>query len=514
MDQEPMNFLKKIEKEIYIIFFVWLLFYIWRPFVFGFYSDDYDLVSSAANLSFFEKFEFYLKSFSTRPMSIVFASVFSIFFKNNHVLWQWGLALFSLLTAFLLNKVLHKIALIKGETKDLLPAMITCLWLVLPSNFGFNAWPTFLFHLPALTFFLLSFYTLIKDTEVSLKNILVSVTFFTVSVFTYEAFYFLFIIPIGYLWIYRSKFNLGKNSFIKITFLFSFIQIIAILQNRIAKTGTKKSFHFDLIVNKLKSIINSPSNLISFYLPLLAIGLLIFISFKIYKAVKENRSTKDDYLSLFLLKIGFLASIVLYYAAGYAIQLTGTFSRTTFSLSILLCFMLLHYFSIFQFKKLKLISMVILVLCGGITLKVSSQWKASWDLQQDILSKVPYKKLENIEDALVVAIVPNNFGPVVVFDEEWSMTPAVRHKYPEAKIKGLFFLPHRNNKKSGFNSVFEKSLFIYVDKIHHKQNIIYKRKHYFLWNYFSGKLYRVIGDLKISSGADWRKITSESLLEL
>ena len=56
-------------------------------------------------------------------------------------------------------------------------------------------------------------------------------------------------------------------------------------------------------------------------------------------------------------------------------------------------------------------------------------WADSKSIQQEVLDAFPVDKVSNLHDGLILCLVPNYAGDVLIFEDTWSLNPAITTKY-------------------------------------------------------------------------------------
>lgn len=150
-------------KSVAVFALVWIASFAWRPFVLGFYSDDYELILRplSAGLTSEQLLHFYEHIFDTRPLSALLAYGFTLACGSDSFSWHAAAALNCLAVGVLIWLVLRDLNLLGQPLSETWIACIASVWFVLPTNFGFVSWPN---HVPqsfVMNLFLLSFFFLI-----------------------------------------------------------------------------------------------------------------------------------------------------------------------------------------------------------------------------------------------------------------------------------------------------------------------------------------------------------------
>jgi len=478
----------------------------WRPFFLGFYSDDYNLIIEVVNKGYtrYELFESLLYKFANRPLYGVNAFLLIPILGDSAIAWHSFSVVFSFLIAFVLLKICRIFNKSKLDSKLVI---YSSLWILLPINFGFLSWPTCIMGLPVVLWYLLSFYYLIRNNKIVIKDVVLSLFFYMLCIFTYESFYFQFIPMLGACFIYKQNFYKDKI-YIKVGLLFFLLQALAIIFNRTVTTGGKKSFDADFIINRILAAINNPEYLIQASIPILfIIGSSIYVFF-LYKKNKVNNNISNDQLMIINFIIGIIISICIYLSVGYSIRPFGLGSRTAICFSIFISFILFFIARIIFNKDemLKIKHLVIPILLSFSVFWQGFNWASSKNIQEEVLNEIPIDKISNIYNSLILCLVPNFAGDVLIFEDIWSLNPAILNKYKIIENNRLNFLPHKNEGFRSSHSVLSKNTHQFITiRSGHESSILHAENIY-IWNYYTKKLYHVDKEITIDAQSDLTKL--------
>ena len=294
------------KKSFLILFTLVVISMAWRPYLFGFYSDDYNIILEpiSKGYSSHELIGYLFNLYGNRPLSGVNAYILISILGDSSFAWHFFAVIFSFLIAFVILKICM---VFNNKELNSKLAIYSSLWILLPTNFGFLSWPTsFISLLPVILWYLLSFYFLIRNDKTASKDIILSLFFYMLCIFTYESFYFQFIPIIGACIIYKPNFYKDKI-YLKVGLLFVLLQSFAIIYHRLSSLGGRKSFDIDFIINRVIAVINNPEYLFQVSIPILfVVGSFIYV-FYLYR---QNKTSKKKLSSEQLMIINF---IILYY---------------------------------------------------------------------------------------------------------------------------------------------------------------------------------------------------------
>lgn len=484
---------------------VWVALYAWRPWLFGFYSDDYILFLSP-NVPFdllSEQIVYYWDVYQSRPLSGLFALLLYNICKDSVWLWQCVLALQVLAMVLLFSKILLRINCLGGCVSNRVCSLLPCVWLALPITFGFTAWITMACHNFAILFYLLSFVFAMSDSR---QSPALALGFYLLSCFTHEAFYFQFIVILGIVFFFRKQLKFSHSRLTVLTVGYGSIQILAVIFNRVimaAESG--KSFQLEFILTRIQGVLENPQYWYMAIIPMLVCILFGFLGFYLLWRFKTQRQLPSPSIWIILLGLsGSIVTVLIYFSMGYSIRPFGLGSRTTVVFSFWLILMLLGLLSLLNSNRLNHLSLAgVFLLCVVASVGQSRHWAQSWHLQKAVIDKIPTDKFHAIEDgSLIVVVVPNFVQDVIVFEDDWTFGPAAQYKDPTLKEKRHIYMPHKN---TGFRAaeielregILEQR---FLRSGHQNKNLHVNQ--IYIWNYYTDRLYRVTGSLRLPEGLD------------
>jgi hypothetical protein len=494
-------------KSTLVLLVIVILSMAWRPFLFGFYSDDYNIILEpvSSGYSAHELYEHLFVLFGNRPLSGVNAYILINVFGDSAFGWHSFAVIISFLIAFLIIKICRIFNNNEINTKL---AIYASLWVLFPTNFGFLSWPVYFVHLPVVLWYLISFYFLIRNKEIISKDISRSLFFYALCIFTHESFYFQFIPMLGACVIYKQNF-LKNRTYLKVGLLFFLLQVLAIIFNRVASAGVRKDFDFDFIITRVTAVINNPEYLLQVSIPILSvIGVLFYLVYLYKQRMTHKKNISNDQLMVANCMVGVFITICIYLSAGYAIRPFGLGSRTTMCFSVfgsLILFLIAKNL----FNKKSNLRFVHFVFPAILFLSVIYQgvyWADSKITQEEVLDAFPADKVSRLNNSLILFLVPNFSGDVIVFEDTWSLTPAITIKYKELKNNNLQMLPHKNEGFRSSHSKLTKNTYESLAiRSGHKSGII-EAESIYIWNFYTKKLYFVDRDININAHSDLTRL--------
>ncbi|OGU59858.1 MAG: hypothetical protein A2X64_04095 [Ignavibacteria bacterium GWF2_33_9] len=502
-----MRLLKKYSSSI-IFVGLFLIIYAWHPFKLGYYSDDWNYL---ANLRFehhisqtpfnLDILQHYLNCFGNRPFTAIFWYMgYSLFNDSNIGGWQIYVLLiaFSMFFSFRLfyKKFIEFIGIKTNTIFDNIPILF---FIVIPWISAFTNWISVSMSTMAVTFFLLFLYYLFKGWLEGREYLLKTSIFLVLSLFTYESFYFQWIIFFYIGWIFKDKILSGKKAFKLPLIIYSIIQISAIAWNRFSVP------YFDYLVVKtsnayllptfLANVISMPYAVAASFVEhsVFIIPLLLVIFFFSFGNGKWKLLSNKIHIRIFISFVfGILISIGLYAMVGYSIWGLGGRSRTliVFTLYFLLFLGIVinqvQKKSLNWYKLLRISMISILLLFGWNNVRNALDWNKSWKMQKKTITDFNYDVIQKIESEDIILVdLPFRERWVSVFDAQWAVNAQLNY--------GKYILD-RN-----FSSINSNHYRLFVLG----KNIIHPVKNEPFQNYWDGEyLYQFYKDVNSKTGFD------------
>ncbi len=506
------------KKTVWTLLGMWLLAYAWRPFLFGFYSDDYVLILQpvAQGMPASELFDFQMRNFANRPISGLVAFAYVRLLGDSAFLWHAASAVTCLLTGGLLWLILERLNRIENPVDEERLVWLTASWWLLPTSFGFVSWPAYVIHLPVVPLFLISFLILIRSPRLSWLPAASALFFYCLCLVTHESFYFQYLIPFTVLLVVRKISRLRWRNWVIWFSIFTLAQGSAIVFNRLSTIGTKKQFDAEFVFTRIVSVFENPRFLVHAVVPLLIAFVTGLLVLRIVRHLRlHSRPIPAGFPLTLIFVSGLLLSVLLYLSAGYSIRPFGLGSRTTICASIVAMLLLLqllkHNSRFLHLPRAAPWSIpVVLALLSGIQ---AYHWHGSWRLQNEVMDQLPQRELLDLEKgAIVLCLVPNYHGHVMVFEDTWSLGPATWTHYPGLRQSRLQLLPHKN---AGFRAA---EVSFVGGKLTYRQLYTghnlgsFRAGVLYVWNYYTGQLLRAEGDVVIPPHLDLRKFDLDNMI--
>ena len=308
---------------------MWVLLYAWRPFLFGFYHDDWSLLLGC-NGAILE--ELYCTEMS-RPGAPLIRWAIHGLIGTNPAAWQFVTSISILGVALTLIALLGRMTRTDGDADAYggwAPAVAATVYLAFPWMLGI-AWINGILTNVATIFFTLAM--LIWFARWSLKaRCIVSALCFLLSGLIYEAYWFAFL-PFSALLLLRG--TLPRRDLMTLAATLAGVQVLLIGYNRIAaaiSTGANKSFDpgwLHTLSGAWPPIVGGLRDIYGISGRYLFVALLVLI----LACLGTRLDVRRALATLVPISAGIAISFSLFAVAGYVVVLTGLFARTTIGFS-------------------------------------------------------------------------------------------------------------------------------------------------------------------------------------
>jgi len=433
---------KRPSWEILIPFLVFLLLHAARPFLVGFFHDDWSIFVEPNLFSPQELLDYSIKSYSDRPiLGLIFYIIASLWNGSPEIITLLSSA-FVALSAIFLYVFLSRIVRLSSRSNSA-PALITAAWIAIPWGFGYSLWPTGAMTLAGMIFFLGSSILLIDYMTQGTKYRLgLSLLALMISYLTYQANY------LGFLGVIALTFALHpwtRSFYRRVSFALAGclgVQILALIQVLLTTnkhTGLNPKL---LLVNFIYSLPRSIHEALGEYVFLLLFIITALCFFSINEIRKHEPSKRRR---LFFALVASFGGIIIgtlpFSLSGYGLQGIGIFSRTTVGTNLWLAVFLTvitlplaEKRSAQKWMDFALIS-VLLILTTASIIRIQP-WIQSWNRQKIILANFPLDSLKKMSPKDVVILnEPLEIMGITVFGAPWDITCAV---YSRPEMRNLF----------------------------------------------------------------------------
>jgi hypothetical protein len=424
-----------------VLAIAWLALVAWRPFSFGFYHDDWHSVALPLDRS--DGLMKILAGDPARPLYIVILYALRTLLPDHAWAWQAMLAITHLACAWGIARAANALFLPPAAVRDasLWPGAVAgAAWLAFPWSLGYSAWPVMLPPLVGMTMAAWSLALLANASD--RRSLMMGGVLLCASWMIYEASWF-FWLPLALLLAARARRPLeGDRARWRWIGWMAALQVAFIAANRMLAAGSPvaKRMSLDLAgtlgtdLHLLQAQLLPQVN--GVWLPLSAgLGLLALL------AVVQSARTGSllRLLAHTVMAIcGSTITVVLYAAAGYAIEWEGLFSRVTLAISFWLALLLGALATASQGaspKPLRWLActggLMICAALGTSLLQQSDPWRRSWEEQQAVVAAIPPQLLK-VSDArtLVLMDLPRGPAPVYGFSAFWDISGALAALLP------------------------------------------------------------------------------------
>jgi hypothetical protein len=412
----------------------WTLLYAWRPLRLGFYHDDWSLLLGCDGSILAEIY----CTDPSRPGAPIIRWVFHSLVGVNPAAWQMVTIVSAFVAAATLMLLLQRMlraGVLDASRAAWAAAIASSFYLAFPWMLGV-AWVTGTSPNVATIFFNLSMLVWFARWPLAAR-LLASIAFFACASLIYESYWFVFIPWAGLLLLSgclprkELAFLVGGLAGAQLV-LIGFNRLIALLGIGANKSIDPNWLHtlagaWPTIIGGLRDIYGVTGRYIF-------AAMLVALSASLMSRVDIRRS-----LAAFgLISMGIALSFVLFAVAGYVVQLTGLFARTSLVLSWWLAVAAslgaAHAFELPARRRIfaGATGLILLLMLAGGTLAQSSHWIDSWTGQQDILAKLPRKELMAAPaSSFLIIETPQRRETVGTFGGWWDISAAIWMTAPD-----------------------------------------------------------------------------------
>ena len=419
---------------IFILGMLWLGLVAWRPMVFGFYHDDWSSVALPLDRS--GSLGELLLADPGRPLYLIVLYGLRFFLTDKVVLWQVLLAIVHLLNALAIYRMVVCIFMEEsGRDRQLAGALAGTLWLAYPWSLGYSAWAIMLPPDIGLLMAILGV-TQVMRPGADTKAIAVALSLLSLSWLIYESTWLIWL-PFSLLLLARAVlYRESKLLAWRFFWMSCLLQGLFIIVNRVISA---QSLHGKKLSANVLATLGTDSHLfLHQLLPALPGYLLIGVCLALLLSgvllnLGRCMAAPMRILALVSMLLGLSLSVLIYAAAGYAIEWTGLFSRVTLPISFWLSMVFAGLFvlacrgaSHFRKVVVRLASLgILLPLCNSL-IEQSQLWTKSWEEQQSILTALPQSVVElTNRQSLLIVDIPRGTAPVFTFSAFWDISGAI-----------------------------------------------------------------------------------------
>jgi hypothetical protein len=411
--------------------------YLYRPFVLGFYSDDWGLLLEATHHGgpfSLERFDFTWQTFA-RPLMNIQIWLASSILDGSAVAWHFLLLILVAITCLLLRKLILALG-----ARPAVATLASTLWLLFPWALGYRVWPVCTAILFSATFFLAGSLALLK------RRLWTSLAWYAASMLTYEAFYFAFL-PL--LLILAFSPETRRWALRRATPLLLTLQIGMGVLNRLAAhfaPDLGKSFRSDCILRFGWMVVRSPLTLSEGIAGGRVLGIITVLLLILFALVGAFRTkSRERRVSLLAAVIGFAIACFVLALAGYMLAALNTASRTFVCVDIwVLVILALAWDRPPESRRMKeglLVAMTAVFLILGVsTVLQANLWQRLWTTEQTVLRAVPVEEVEATGPKAVIVLsdfpTVDGYPP---FSSDWVLTNAVANGTSGLSVRRDFY---------------------------------------------------------------------------
>lgn len=425
--------------------FLFIGLYTWRPFVLGFYSDDWsNLVESAhhgAPFSLQRLLRFTEVVPYARPLQMIEQYVASSLFGSSAWAWHLSLIVLVAVSCWMLRRFLVALG-----ADDRVATVACALWLVFPWSLGYRAWPIALPILLSVICFLCGSIALLR------LRAWPAVSWYAASMLIYEAFYFQSFVILAIL---LASASTRRWALRKPLVPLLVLQVALIAGNRWAASvqpHMAKKFDDTWMVSLVSELIHLPTNMAGAVMTgrWLALGLVLSL-FVVSIALALRVKKRSRRVALLAVSLGIGLSLVVLVIAGYTLYPVGHFSRTFVAVNVwMTAFVALVWERTSNRRWLrsamKGIVVLVLAVFAVSTLLQTVTWHDWWREEKAVLATVPVEAVRQTDPgAVILAVGIPNLEGLPVFGDTWGLSAAIANEAPTTRTSGGYrlFTPAR-----------------------------------------------------------------------
>lgn len=427
-----LNKFNKDQKYLILTSLVFILLFIWRPFYFGFYADDWNYF---LGFEYFDKsvyspfsgesFVYFLNQWGNRPVAAFF---FYLFFSVCHLsIFSWQAGLLVLLVVFVYSYKLFLKEFLKFLQIEESSWKFSVVFLTLPFLTPIVSWATTAMPATSLIFFNLTAYYFFKEINNKRYNFLISSILYLLSCLAYESFYLQAYILVLFALVYSKDYSISYKRLLKAGLFYTGALIIAIAWNRLSiplfPYNVNKATNPFTLQTFVANVISLPYVLyasFNMFAPIFILVILTILVFIIKNRRKYAFFNKSNILLLSLITSGILFSLLIYAVAGYSIWGLGMRGRTMITISFYLPLIIMLI--VVHLKKINpktsiLIYFLSIILMSLASFTNSLDWVKAYSLLKESLARVDYKAIDSTDKNAIILIEGEfRYNWVAVYD--------------------------------------------------------------------------------------------------
>jgi hypothetical protein len=417
------------------ILLTWAILYLPRPFLLGFYSDDWHVNVLWSTLDEPLRRLSFQTLFLERPMPGIVLYAYGALFgdaawPHHIVMTLWVLAAAAALYA-MLRRVFF---LLEFPDPALAAALGACCWLAMPWTHGITAWPIINPTLGAQICMSLATLLILTSNPSWRTAAGAGALTFAGNLF-YEAFYFqaLAFLPVILVWTYPRLrwFAIYAGTLLATTALnFALNRVYAFYGlGNYRRLNPDWLFTIQNHPGRLSKIIESmPETYVAvgFVASILVLGFLVGAAFFIWQ--RRRRGALSLIAFLGTLAFGYVGGHTVLAFAGIEPWFLGIDSRSTFTLSFWTAFALAGMFALSVPRvAARTAGVVLIVLLGWSNVQRTLEWSEASRRQQKVLDEFPIERFATLpSNATVVYFTDSYFHQVPIWAAFYDLASAVQ----------------------------------------------------------------------------------------
>jgi len=436
----PLGKVKAIRPGLWLLpTLTFLGLYVYRPFVLGFYSDDWsgtlEMTFRGAPFSLERFLVRWQSGLYARPLMNLQTYFCSSVLGRSAVAWHVFMIVLIAITYLVLRRFLLALGV-----KPMAATLASTAWLVFPWSLGYRVWPiTSVILLSTICF-------LCGATALLRRRLWSALAWNAASMLFYEAFFFQFIVILVIL---AFSTETRRWTLRKAAPLLLALQAGVIALNRVMAhyvPSHSKSYDETWLTGLFTNLYRVPTSMAEAVAGNRIFGEALIAALLACALILAIRTRgRDTRIRLLASVLGIVLSCALLASTGYRPAGLGTLSRTFVCFDIWFAvFLALLWNKPSHNKSIRWVlagtmAGVFIILVFSTVLRTAT-WERIWDNEQAVLEAVPVEAVQETDSqaAIIVQDLPSADG-FPAFEADYAISAAVRNGIPGMRIERYFY---------------------------------------------------------------------------
>lgn len=432
-----------------VVLAVWLAVTAWRPFLLGFYHDDWHvlaLTDGSAPFSW-ERLSPLAALYANRPAVIPIHFTLSSLCGQSAPAWHIAGALLLLVALLALQRFLRRLTCLWGPSSTWAADLAAAVWLLYPWSHGYRLWPVMTPALVAIALVAWSAHELLATAEGRRPRYVLLGLAYLAAVLIYEVFYLSFV-PLAAVVALAglASRRLARRPLLVAAAVLTAAQLVSVGYNRLApllfdRAPTKgfspawlwlTGHSLSHLPARVTECLSDSARLVSAVAIALGIAwLLTGLAGAIFR--NRFRALATQVGAVAIAAGGAVLAVALFAVAGYEVVTIGGFSRTMLGIDLWLAVALAIILTpLMGWPRPWSVgpAAAVCALAAGLGHAYAdraSDWAGVWRQEQHVLAAAPRAALRRVPPpAVIVLDQPTASRGVGGFGAPWDLDPAMR----------------------------------------------------------------------------------------